>query len=105
MVSGRARSPLAATTAATAPAATHIVWPDGSGDLPTIQAAVDVALDGDPEPERLWHHGMAPSGTLITGAGEGRLPVTPSEAAAGGEESEMFSMQPRKLGTQAARRV
>ena len=33
--------------AAAVPAATLIVYPDGSGDYPTIQAAVDAAADGD----------------------------------------------------------
>jgi hypothetical protein len=33
--------------AASAPAATLVVAPDGSGDHPTIQAAVDAAADGD----------------------------------------------------------
>jgi hypothetical protein len=30
-----------------APADTHVVSPDGSGDFPTIQAAIDAATDGD----------------------------------------------------------
>ena len=33
--------------AAPASAATYVVRPDGSGDFPTIQAAIDGALDGD----------------------------------------------------------
>lgn len=33
--------------ARTAPAATYDVYPDGSGDAPTIQAAIDLAVSGD----------------------------------------------------------
>lgn len=34
-------------TAASAPAATHLVLPDGTGDFPTIQDALDAAVSGD----------------------------------------------------------
>jgi hypothetical protein len=37
----------ALATASPAPAATYVVLPDGSGDFPTIQAAVDVVVIGD----------------------------------------------------------
>jgi hypothetical protein len=34
-------------SASAAPATTYLVRPDGSGDFPTIQAAVNVAVDSD----------------------------------------------------------
>ncbi|MCK4414565.1 MAG: hypothetical protein KAY32_13585 [Candidatus Eisenbacteria sp.] len=38
---------LLAASACAAGAETYLVLPDGTGDFPTIQAAIDAALDGD----------------------------------------------------------
>jgi len=38
---------LATLTLPSANAATYVVTPDGTGDFPTIQAAIDAAVTGD----------------------------------------------------------